>query len=346
MSTPFNPHCIIRLDNREYSAWREQALISRVTIDLTTEKSSEATLVVFDPKFEFTDRHLDAGGLRYLTAQIWLGFGALDTRGVADFKGRFVEHDHDGTMATFRFHDEGTRLKQGKKTRYHTRASDLQIMRKVADEHGLSLVIVGEVEDSEPHASLIQRGVTDYKFLRRIAERAGLRFWFEGDTMYVQGAGKTDKINPLQTLTFRKDFTILTPLNLGYKQPENRRGRPSAHESRGRGRGGRRLSGTSEQSERGTEQIGVGEDLPHHTTKAAKRRAKAKKALKRENSFEHRIRLIATAAVSAMKLRGTINLSGVGKFYTGAYLVHEIHREFTPGNLTTELSLRGDIKGR
>ena len=69
------PHAIIEIDGRRYDSWEREGLIVEATVELTSDKSSEATISMLDPAFKFTDRHLASDGLRRATGRFWLGFG-------------------------------------------------------------------------------------------------------------------------------------------------------------------------------------------------------------------------------------------------------------------------------
>lgn len=340
MSLPLVPHAIFELNGRRYDSHVNEGVLVSIRVELTTDKTSEATLVVCDPKFTFTDSHLTETGLRQTVIAIWLGYG--NDMGAPVFRGKFASHEHDGQLATFRFHDLGAKMKQEKKTRYHNRKTDFGILRDVAAEHGLNFMLHGDAPDSEPHDSLIQRGVTDWAFARTIARRAGLRMWVDGSTLHAEEAGKTGRGGV--TIRYLEDFLLIRPVSLSYRLPENRRGRPGAVGVRTRGAGGTQLEGRDGDGTRGNTHLGVKEDLTHHTQRAAERRARAKRAALREGAFEHRIRLLPAYRGLRVGLRGSVNLENVGRFYGGTYIAHEMVIDFRPGALVDELTLRRDIE--
>jgi hypothetical protein len=219
-----------------------------VSVDLTTDKTSEATITITDDEFAFTDQHLTSDGLKYLKAQFWMGFGRA--LGAPLIEGTLVEAESDGAMATFRFHDQSNKMKQEKKSRYHNRASYLSILRKLATEHGLEFVGPDQADEGEVHEALVQLSETDWEFARRMARRGGLRIWVSGDTLFAKEAGRVG--SPTATLAFRQDFRLLAGTHFSHKLPEHPHGRPRSVEMHLRGRSGSRLTGKSDTSTRGT----------------------------------------------------------------------------------------------
>lgn len=330
--------CVVEIGSARYSSRVEGSRLICVTVDLTTDKTSEAQITFADPDFEITDRHLDDTGLPRLGARVWLGYG--EDLGEPHFKGVLAGHEHDGERAVFRFHDTGAKLKTDKKLRYHSGKSDFAILRSIAEEYEMSFVVLDDVQDGAAHDSLIQRGMTDWDFIQTIARRSGVRLWVEGDTIFAREAGKHG--NAAQIITYRKDFLLVRPVSLSYKLPENRRGRHQSVRFHVRGADGRRLTGEDAGEERGRKHQSAGEDLPHHTRQEAARRARGKRLHVKESAFEHRIRLL-DAGASRFRLRSVLALAGCGDFYGGDYVIHAIRKEWRAGALTDELTLRRDI---
>lgn len=335
---PLTARCVIDMGSVRYSSRNESSRLMTVTVDLTTDRTSEAEVVFADPNFEITDRHLDDTGLPRLTARIWLGYG--EDLGEPHFKGVLAGHEHDGERAVFRFHDQGAKLKTDKKLRYHNGKSDFDIIRSIAGEYEMNFVVLEGAQDGEAHESLIQRGVNDWDFIRTIARRYGIRLWIEGDTIFAQGAGKHG--TSAQVITYRKDFLLVRPVSLSYKLPENRRGRHQSVKFHVRGAGGQRVTGEDVSDERGRKHQSAGEDLPHHTRGEAARRARGKRLHVKESAFEHRIRLL-DASASRFRLRSVITLAGCGDFYGGDYVIHALRKEWRRGALMDELTLRRDL---
>lgn len=308
-------------------------------LDLTADKTSEAEITFADPDFAVTDQHLDATGLPNLSCRVWMAYDG-DNLGPSWFKGTLAGHEHDGRVARFRFHDQGSKMKREKKARFHNGKTDFDVLRAVASEHGLSFVVMDDAPDSAPHTSLIQRGVSDWDFARTIARRSGVRLWVEGDTLFAQEAGKHGA--SVTRLKYRDDFLMMLPAGFSYRLPENRRGRHRSVHVHARGSAGERLTGEVTSDDRGRVHQGVREDLTHHTKAGAMRRARAIRANAREKAFEHRVRLVA-ASPARISLRSVITLAGCGAFYSGEYVVHALRKEWRRGSIQDELTLRRDI---
>ena len=243
--------------------------------------------------------------------------------------------EYDDQVSKFCFHDKSSEMRKEKKAVYHNRTTYLQILRKLATQNGLLFVGPDGPDEGEVFDSVMQDGKTDWEFARKIARRAG-------DTLFAKEANRTGA--PVVTINYPTDFIMLRGFGLSYKLPENRHGRPRRVEVRGRGRNAARLSGEAEDGSRGNVELGIKEDLPKHTTKAAKHRAKARRESKREHAFEHHVSLLPAFQGGHIHVESTIMLTGLGEFYSGKYLVTETRNNFRAGSLTNELTLGRDIK--
>ncbi|GIJ43218.1 type IV secretion protein Rhs [Virgisporangium aliadipatigenens] len=75
------------------------------------------------------------------------------------------------------------RLARQRKSRSYQGVTDSDIASRIAGEYGLSV----EVDSSgEVHEYVLQRGETDYAFLRRRAARIGFHFWIADKTFYFK----------------------------------------------------------------------------------------------------------------------------------------------------------------
>lgn len=339
---PGNIRCIVEIDGYRYDSWEKDGLITEATVELTSDKSGEATIAMLDPKFAFTDRHLAPDGLRRAQGRFWMGFGSEQQMGEPLFKGQLARTEYGDDIATFRFHDKSSDMRKEKKARYHNRMTYLQILRKLATENGLQFVGPEGADEGEVFDSVMQDGKTDWEFARKIARKAGLKLYVRGDTLFAQEMNRTGE--EVATLNYAEDFVILRGFGLAYKLPENRRGRPRRVEFRGRGRDEKRLTGAAEGGTRGTTGLVIKEDLPKHTARAANSRAKAIRESKREHAFEHHVTVLPSFGGRQILLGQTLKLMGLGEFYSGKYLVTEARYNFRPGELTLELMLGRDIK--
>lgn len=332
--------CVVEIDGVRYESRSESARLASVVVDTETDLTGEATVTFIDPRFEITDRHTDATGMRYAECRVWTGYGA--DLGGPYFAGKLVGVEHDSQHVALRFHDKSREMKKETRSRYHNAKTDVQIMRDICAEYGLGFQVVGGHVDSEAHASLMQRGVCDWDFLRSIARRAGWVVWVDGQTLYAQEAGVQAKGGV--TLKYREDFLFMRPLTLTFKLPENRRGRARHVSAHTRGPSGERITGESAGSYQRGRELSSHADLPHHTRQAAERHARGIRLKSGETAFECRIQLLP-AAGRQIGIRSVVTLAGVGDFFGGEYVVRAARRSWRGGPLTDELTLGRDIGG-
>lgn len=331
------PHCIVEIDGKRFDSWRGQDVVA-ANIELTTDKTGEGSIELFDPDFKILDGFL-GGGVKALQARFWFGWN--QDLGNSLFVGTLARVEWSERLTTFRFHDFSAKMKKQKKARYHKKKSDLQILKQLAEDNELKFSAPKDFTPSEQFDSLMQSGKSDWDFALKVAERAGLRLYVRGDTLFAVEAGKTSQA--ISSLIFEKDFTLLRGFNLGYKMPENKKGRPRRTEVRGRGKAGKQLKGSVTTGADGTDDVIVREDLPKQTIAVATRRATGKTNKRREYAFEHQIETLSSFR-TIIDVRNTITLGGLGKFFSGNYLVTDVRYDFRPGNLTSEMTVGRDMK--
>ncbi|HEY8203879.1 MAG TPA: hypothetical protein VIF81_04050, partial [Pyrinomonadaceae bacterium] len=126
--------------------------------------------------------------------------------------------------------------------------------------------------------------------------------------------------------------------------PENKEGRPRGVEVRGRGRGGKRLKGSSDRSQRGHDVLHIKKDLATHSKQRATARAQAQRELDREHAFELSIATLPDASDTRVDVRETLRLREAGKLFSGDYIVNKVGYEFGPGKLSRTFELYRDVK--
>lgn len=332
------PHCIVEIDGRRFDSWRDENVISS-SVELTTDKTGEGCIELFDPDFKVLDGFL-GNGVKPLLGQFWYGWSA--GLGNPLFIGNLARVEWSDRTTTLRFHDYSAKMKKQTKVRYFKKKSDLEILKKLAADNGLKFEVKARIGESQPYDSIVQSGKTDWDFALKIAGRCGLRLYVRDDTLFAVEAGTTQLNDSNATLVFEKDFRLLRGFNLSYKLPENKRGRLGKAEVRSRKTGGKLLKGSS-QTPSGTETIIVREDLPKQTASLAERRAKGKINSRREYAFEHQLQTLQSFR-KVIELRNTITLAGMGKFFSGNYVVTDIRHNFRPGNLISEITVGADLK--
>lgn len=333
------PHSIVEIENRRFDSWRGTDLIAS-SVELTSDKTGEGCVELYDPAFKIIDEFL-GGGAKPIQAKFW--FNWKKDVGNALFVGRLARVEWSDQVTTLRFHDFSSKMKQQKKTRYFKKKSDLQILKKLAEDNDLKFSAKGNVADGQPLDSLMQSGITDWQLALKIGERAGLRLYVRGDTLYAVEAAKTGAVSN-GTLILEKDFTLLRGFNLSYKMPENKKGRAKQTEVRARAKDGKRLVGKNDTGGvAGTDDLIVREDLPKPTVALLNRRASGKSNRRREYAFEHHLVTLPTFN-QIVELRNTLTLGGMGKFFSGNYIVTDIRYSFRPGQLTSEMTVGSDLK--
>lgn len=329
------PHCIIEIGSRRFDSWDKSCLITDASVELSTDKSGEGVVSLLDPDFKI----VDAFGANKLQARFWLGWEK--ELGNSLFIGNSARNEWQGNISTFRFHDNSQKMKQTTKSRYHNKKTDLQILKTLAEENELTFIPPDSAEDSDVYDSLIQRGTTDWEFAKEICSRAGWKIYVRDDALFVKEFAVSSQ--SVAVLKFREDFELLRGFNLSYKFPESKKGRLRKVEVRGRGRGGKRLSGTNQTGERGVDEVVINKDLAKHTVKAAKRQAKGKTGRRREYAFEHSIQTLPSFQ-TRIEVSDTVTLKGMGEFYSGNYIVTEIRYEFKAGRLIEVIQVGSDLK--
>jgi hypothetical protein len=336
-----NPHAIFEIDGLPWDSWKHPELISRLNVELTTGECSQATFEVLDRDFKFLNRYSTAAGVLPSTCRAWLGFGDEVGSQEPVFKGLLARVQRGESKTTLIAYDMGYKMRRVQKTDYH-KGTDLKIIQKLVTRNGLKFVGPAKPLKLEPHKAMSQDGQSDWEHASEIAHHAGLLLWVREDTVFADYPAKA-KTTPDRTLTYHKDFTLLRDFDLQFKLPENVAGRPKGIEVRTRGRGGKRLSGKSDESSRGHEDLHIKRDLSQHTKQRATARAQAQKELDREHAFTLSVRRIK-ATTGRDDVRDTIRILEVGDLFGGDYLADRVAHEFSPGRLTTSYELYRDIK--
>lgn len=340
MTVPYTPRAVVEIGGERYDSWKDKSLFAGVEVELTTDEASQAVCRFFDPDFIFLDKWTRGDGIAVLPASVWLGFG--EELGAPAFIGLLARVERGDAISSFRFYDLGFRMRQIKRTEYHKKLDDLGILAKLAQRSGLRFEGPRPAPKLDKHASLIQDGQTDWEFALERAEEAGLVLYVRGDVLFAKEAAKTTA--PVVTLAYRKDFMLLSDFSLNFKVPENRDGRPKKVETRGRGRGGKRLTGKSAESARGTTHVEVRRDLAIKSKRHADRRAEARKALQREHAFTLSVGMLPTFRGRRPDVRDTAEALGLGKLFSGLYLCDRVAHQMRGGELKTTLDLYRDIK--
>jgi len=334
-----NPHAIFEIDGLAWDSWKHTRLISRVSVELPTNEAAQATLEVFDENFVLVNKYSQAEGVPLATIRVWMGFGPQ--LGEPVFKGVLARVQIGQAKTTLIAYDMALKMRLVKKTEYH-KGDSLKIMKKLVERNGMKFQGPAKPLKLEKHASMPQDEQTDWEHLMERAKEEGLVVWVREDTVFADYPAKVSE--PKRTLIYKQDFTLLRDWDFAFRVPENQEGRPKKVEVRGRGRGGKRLTGVSDESSRGHQPVSIKRDLPKHTKKAASRRAQAQKELEREHAFTGTTNRIMGNGFHRDEVRQTIRIQEIGKLFSGDYIVDRLNHEFTPGRLTTGYELYRDVK--
>lgn len=347
------PYCIVEIDGRRYDS-RKGANVISAEVNQTTDKTGEGVLDLYDPDFQIIDR-IFADGIKSVNAFFWLGW-VIEKQPLVDinlglpiFTGLLARTEWSERVTTLRFHDRSLKMKQQTKTRYFRKKSDIQILKQLAADNGLKFEITSQIGESQPFDSLVQTGKTDWQFALKIAKESGLALYVKGDTLYAVTAG-TIKPNgetpPPIILNAEKDFELLRGFGLSYKLPKNPKARPQKITVKGRKKDGKLLKGVvnTNTDDEGTTDLIVRQDLPRQTVSIAERKGKGVINKRREYAFEHHLKTLPSFQ-KRLALRDVVTLAGMGKFYSGEYIVTDIRYEFSAGILVCEMTVGSDKSG-
>jgi phage protein D len=330
------PYASVIVNGRRFDSWLEEDLIA-ASVDLTTDKTGEGTVEIFDPNFKYLD---SLGCDKPIPGNFTFGWKEMGEARV--FGGQLARVEWRDDVTILRFHDASVAMKQIKKGRYHVKKTDVQMLNTFAADNGLGFELrVADFQESEPFDAVMQAARTDWQKALHIAHKSGLRLFVEGGTLVAVQAGTVKTGRNAGTLEFKKDFKLLRGFQLGYKVPENKKGKHKLTEYRGRKAAAERLTGDHKVPPIGTIDLVVGEDLLKHSTRWAKTRAKAKADRRREFAYEHQIKTLAEFR-RLIRLRDTVTLLGIGGFFSNEYIVTDIRYDFRAGSLTSELTVGRD----
>jgi phage protein D len=331
-----SPHARVEIDGQLFDSWLQPSLFSSVSVKLKTNESSEANLTVIDGDYRFLDSYSRADGVPVVEANVWLGYG--DDLGAPLFGGLLAAAEHGGDQTTLCFYDHSFNMRREQRTEYH-KGLDIDVIGKLARRSGLDFEGPGKEARGLPLKSKKQEAQTDWEMAMRLAEEAGLVLYVRGKTLFAKPPART----AAPVLSFgARDALLLRGGDGRYKVPENQEGRPGQVEHRGRGRGGKRLSGVSD-TNRGTKQLIINRSLKGLSQSEANRRAQAQKELKREPAFNCRIHSLLQAD-PRVDVRQTIELTERGLLFSGLYLVDSVDHSFSAGKLDTDYDLYRDVK--
>lgn len=346
---PSNPHAIIEIarpgakDGQGlivYDSWEQQRLFQKISVELVSNETSEARFTFFDPHFRLIEYFSGADAVPQAIVRVFLGYG--QDLGEPVFKGLLAQVEREQMATTFIAFDMGFKMKLIKKAGYKNKKDDLVILRELAKKNGLKFEGPEKPLKLEPHRAMMQDEQTDWEHAIERARESGLILFVRHDTMFAKYPAQVG--NPILSLTNKVDFELQSGWNFIYRTPENQDARPRQVKVRGRGKGGKRLEGQSDVSNRGRESVILKRDVSGKATKSKlSRRAQAQKELDREHAFEGQIQIAFPPNAERLDVRNTIEINALGKLFSGKYICDSVGYDFSPGTLNLMLDLYRDI---
>lgn len=342
---PSNPHAIIEIDRAGqglvvYDSWDNPRLFQSVSVELPTNESAEGRWTFFDPNFTLIDAFSGKDAIPMATVRIFLGYG--QKLGEPIFKGLLAQVERGESETTFIAFDMGFKMKLIKKAGYKNKKDDLAILKDLAARNGLKFEGPEKPLKLEPHRAMMQDEQTDWEHSLERARDAGLVIFVRQDTLFAKYPAKVGK--PVLTLQNRKDFVLQRGWEFIYRTPENQEGRPRQVKVRRRGKGGKRIEGKSQRSNRGRESVILKRDgSGKATTAKLTKRAQAQKELEREHAFEGNVEIVFPLNNERLDVRNTVRIENLGKLFSGDYICDTVLYQFEPGRLGLNLNLYRDI---
>jgi phage protein D len=335
-----NPHAVVEIDGVKFDSWDDARPIIRVRTELVTEHASEGSVELVDTDFAVLDSYSLADGVKRSVVRVWFGYG--ESVGEPVFKGMLARIDRGDETTTLVAYDMGYKMRLEKRAQYN-KGTDLDILKKLAERNGLTFEGPDKGFKAETHKSRMQDQQTDWQHACQLARDAGLVLFVREDTLFAKEPAKTG--TPVVKFTRGGDFATMRGINLGYKLPENKGGRPRRAEHRTHGKHGKAVKGVSDESKRGHVHVEMKRDVGAKTLTGAQRRAAAIKAQEREHAFTCRVRArLDTSRDRRPDVRETAELSGVGKLFGGLYLIDQVTHELSARGLHTDYQLYRDVK--
>ncbi len=318
-----------------FDSFTNKSLFMGVSVELTTDKLSQAEVTFADEDFALLDSFTRDDGVRPLAASVYLGYG--EQMGEPVFDGLLAAVEHQNAATTLCFYDRSLRMKLEEKTEYH-KGLDTDVMRKLVERNGLKFELVSKTVKGLPLKADMQQAETDWDYLMGLTKDAGLVVWVRGNTLFAARPARVGE--PVLTLPERSQIK-LTGEQLRYEMPENA-GSPASVEVRYRGKGGRRGSGFSIKKGRGRKKIILRDSITELSKTEAQRRAQAIYDLESEPAFTCQVSTLFIPSTRNVMARDTVFLVNRGELFSGLYLVDAVHYDFGPGNLTVDFDLVRD----
>lgn len=354
-SFPHNPHAIVKIERPGsdgqslviYDSWITKRLIKEISVELTTNASSEGRVTVFDKDFRVIDAFSNYAGTAVIT--IYLGYG--QDLGEPIFKGILAQFERGESDTTLVAYDMAYVMKKYKTSGYKNKKDDIAIIRELVTDprnstpDGNLLRFDGpESLGLEPYNAMTRDQRTDWEFMMERARAAGLVIFVRQDTVYARKPARTLGQRPALKIRNRYHFFLSRNWDFVHRAPENLDAKPKVVTVKRRGKGGKAIAGSSGESTNGREETIIKRDSPAPTKAKLSKRAQAQKELDREHVFEGRIQMQLPPNRIRVDYGNIVDVQGVGNLFSNMYVCRTISYRFQKGRLGLELDIYRDIE--
>jgi phage protein D len=330
------------MDGHRFDSFDPETIEERlesVSVELSTNRSSECEFRVFDPKFKIQAQFASMVSGHTPDVSVYMGYG--DDLGAPVFQGMATQQERDDQTTGFVAYDYGFKMKKLKNAEYHYKMDDKDIISKLTARNGLGVSFPSGIRGLEKYKVMMQDEQTDWQHVMERAKEIGWIVYVRNRTLYLRYPARVTP--PIATFINKKDFHLKHGFDFTFRIPESQEGKRLVTR-RGRGKGGKQLAGTSDISAAGKEAINLKKDTPGKHTKAKLEvRAQAQKDLEREHAFEGSIKALIRPGAPRIDVRDTIKVLEIGPVYSGAYICDGVRYEFSPGLMEIELDLFRDV---
>ncbi|HEX8565413.1 MAG TPA: hypothetical protein VF648_07050 [Pyrinomonadaceae bacterium] len=336
---PANPHCIIVIDGRRFDSVDDEKLFESVSVELVTNRTSQAKWKFFDPEFKIADSYayIAAGG--EISCSIYMGYGK--SLGPPIFEGVVTQLPRGDTTTGFVAYDHGFKMKKIKNAEYYYKKDDKDIISILTGRNGLGFSPPPDARGLEKYKTMMQDEKNDWQMMMERAREMGWNVYVRGKTVFARYPARVQA--PIATFINRKDFRLKHGFEFNFRVPESQEGKKLVNRV-GRGKGGKRLVGKSDISPRGKENVNLKRDTPGiHTKSKLEVRAQAQKDLEREHAFEASLQAVIAPREARIDVRDSIRVMDVGALYSGVYICDGVRYNFSPGVMNLDLDLYRDI---
>jgi phage protein D len=344
LEMPSNSRCVVVVGGHRFDSFDPATIeerLSDVSVELSTNQSSEVELSVFDPKWKIQNAFASIVDGAAPEIKVYMGYGRLSQLGAPVFQGIATQLKIGDHETSFIGYDKGFKMKEKKNAEYFYQKDDRDIIGILASRNGLGFSPPPLVRGLEKYKVMMQDEKTDWQMAMERAREMGWILYVRGNTLYARYPARIEAA--IATFINRKDFYLKHDYDFLFRIPEAQEGKKLV-KRRGRGRGGARLEGKSDVSKKGKETVNLKKDTPGiHSKSKLDVRAQAQKDLEREHAFEGSIQALIKPNGVRIDVRDTVKVLEIGAVCSGAYICDRVRYEFRPGEMFQNLNLYRDV---